>query len=135
MPLLLLLLVLLPDATQTPGLLRPLTRTEVCAVKWGADRRFITLAMKQHVTAAYGRRWEDRACCEFDHLIPRSLGGADAEANLYPQPWPEARLKDRIEIKLSRLVCAGSVSLEEAQQAMRLNWPAAYVQFVGPLPR
>jgi hypothetical protein len=134
MPLLFALLVLLPDATQTPGLLRPLTRTEVCATKWGLDRRFVTVAMKQHVAAAYGVPWADRAQYEFDHLIPRSIGGADAEANLYPQPWTEARLKDRIEIKLSKLVCAGAVSLEDAQQAMRLNWPAAYVHYIGALP-
>jgi hypothetical protein len=129
-----LILVLLPDPTRTPGLLRPLTKAEICAVHWGTDRRFVTLAMKQHVLAAYGIKWDDRGCCEFDHLIPRSLGGADAEANLYPQPWAEARVKDRLEIKLSKLVCNGTVSLEEAQQVMRTNWPAGFVKFIGPLP-
>jgi hypothetical protein len=129
------LLVLLPDPTVTPGALRDLSTATVCATKWGTDRRHVTVAMKRHVAEAYGVAWADRNCCEFDHLVPRSLGGADSEANLYPQPWPEARLKDRLEIRLSRLVCTGAIQLAEAQYAVRTNWLAAYERYVGNLPR
>jgi hypothetical protein len=41
--------------------------------------------------------------------------------NLKMQPWPEARRKDLMEIKLHRMVCAGQISLVEAQKRME-NW-------------
>jgi hypothetical protein len=59
---------------------------------------------------------------EIDHVIPRELGGADSVLNLWPQPWPDAHKKDREENRLHRAVCAGTVTLEDAQEQMR-RWP------------
>lgn len=122
---LLLLLLARPDPAVTPGVVRPLTTAQVCQTRWGHDRRHVTAAMKRHIAAAYGRR---RAmivgsrrgpCCEFDHLIPRSLGGADDVRNLWIQNWAEARRKDRVEVALHRAVCRGDLPLAEAQRQMR----------------
>jgi hypothetical protein len=119
----------------TPGVVRPMTAAEVCSIAWGTDRRFVTERMKQHVATVYGVAWKSRAKYEFDHLIPRSLGGADDVLNLWPEPLAEAkRLKDVLEVKLWKLVCAHELRLVDAQEWIRRDWRQAYQVFVGPLP-
>ena len=112
-------LVALPDAALTPGTVRLLSKEEICATKWGLDRRLVSLRMKQHVARAYNIQWAERDQYEFDHLIPRSLGGADDILNLWPQRWAEARKKDAQEVRLSRAMCRNEVSLRAAQTQMR----------------
>lgn len=133
--LLLALTLAVPNPTHTPGVVRPMTQAEVCAVRWGTDARKVTPAMKRRVFAWYSIPQARRKDYEVDHLIPRSAGGADDVANLWPQPWvPDARLKDRLETRLHRLVCrTGELPLHEAQAVMR-DWQAAYERFIGPLP-
>jgi len=118
--LVLALALTLPNPEQSPGVTRPLSTTQVCTTRWGLDRRHVTVAMKRRVARAYGIPWADRRAYEFDHLIPRELGGADDVRNLWPQPIAEARVKDRQENRLHRDVCAGRLSLAAAQREMRL---------------
>jgi hypothetical protein len=60
---------------------------------------------------------------ELDHLIPLGLGGAPRDpANLWLQPWPEARAKDDDETELYHAVCAGRLTLEQAQQRILERW-------------
>ncbi len=115
----LLLLLAVPDPLQTPGATRPLSRATICTTTWRLDRRHVTVAMKRQVLTAYGLRWADRRTVEFDHLIPRALGGADVVANLWPQPIAEARRKDVDENRLHRAVCTGAIALATAQAQMR----------------
>jgi len=62
---------------------------------------------------------------ELDHLIPLGLGGhPTAATNLWLQPWGEAAMKDRDELRLHREVCAGRMTLEQAQQEMLAEWGA-----------
>lgn len=74
---------------------------------------------------------------ELDHLISLQLGGApDDPNNLWPEPYAGpcgARRKDRIETALKREVCAGKITLKQAQDAIRTNWIEAYRKYVGPL--
>ena len=115
----------LPDLSLTPGAVRPLSRTEVCTTRWSLDRRHVTQKMKRTVAAAYGVPWADSAQYEFDHLIPRELGGADSVLNLWPQPWVYAKQKDRVENRLHVLVCTGLLSLDAARAAILANWTTA----------
>lgn len=127
MMLLLLLALVRPDPALTPGVTRSLTRAAVCATTWGADRRHVTEAMKRRVAARYGIPRASIVargkgpCCEFDHLIPRELGGADDVRNLWPQPWAYAVEKDKWENALHKAVCddVPPLSLAEAQRRMR----------------
>lgn len=122
---LLLVLATVPDPALTPGTVLSLTRTQVCSIRWGKDRRHVTEAMKQQVAAVYGLRRSDikaagkGPCCEFDHKIPRELAGADDVKNLWPQPWAEAHRKDLRENQLHVAVCNGSITLTAAQNEMR----------------
>ena len=60
---------------------------------------------------------------ELDHLIPLGLGGHPTSAsNLWLQPWSEAAMKDRDEARLHREVCAGRMTLEQAQHEMVATW-------------
>jgi hypothetical protein len=134
-----LLLLLLsadkPQASLTPGVTRPLSRAAVCSTKWGLDRRHVTDSMRKQVFAAYGIPYSQHAKYELDHYIPRELGGADDVRNLWPQPFTgpnNAHEKDRLENALHRAVCAGQVSLSDAQEAIRSDWLAAYRLWVRP---
>ena len=132
--LLLVLALAHKPAPVTPGVTRTLTRSAVCGTRWGVDRRHVTLSMRKQVFAAYGIPWSEHAQYEVDHLIPRELGGADVDKNLWPQPWEgawNARMKDRLENRLHRLVCAGELSLTAAQQSIRTDWVLAYRRYVA----
>ena len=60
---------------------------------------------------------------ELDHLIPLGLGGHPTSAsNLWLQPWTQAAVKDRDELRLHREVCAGRMTLAQAQQEMLATW-------------
>lgn len=92
--------------------------------------------MKRIVFSRYHIDLATRANYEVDHLIPRELGGADDVDNLWPQLWIgslNAHMKDRLENRLHILVCRGSLSLGDAQHAIALDWPRAYMTYVtGP---
>ena len=68
--------------------------------------------------------------CEIDHLVSLELGGNDTMANLWPQcspgyaGWTGAgfRDKDKFENYLHRQVCAGAVTLAEAQRQIATDW-------------
>jgi hypothetical protein len=114
-----------PDPGLTPGVVRPLSLSQLCDTRWGRDRRHVTDAMRRTVARRYGVPWAKHRLYEFDHLIPRELGGADDVRNLWPQILdPDARLKDREENRLHRAVCAGQLALSSAQDHMR-TWGRA----------
>jgi hypothetical protein len=79
---------------------------------------------------------------EIDHLIPLGIGGADSDANLWPEPRatvePEwnAERKDQLEAKLRALVCAGRLDIVVAQKAVADDWTVAWRCYVDlfPLP-
>ena len=135
----------IPVLAKTPGLVRAgLSKAKICSIKWGKDERHVTAAMKQQVFGLYGYSgYDDRRCvpdshgrtCEIDHLIGRELGGADDPKNLWPQaygtsPW-NATLKDTLENRLHKEVCAGHVSLKAARGLLVNDWRKAYVRFYG----
>jgi hypothetical protein len=82
--------------------------------------------------AEYGLPPGPHAFYEIDHLVPLCLGGADSNANLWPEPRgsiePEfnAEAKDRLEARVCEMVCGGDLDVREAQQAIAGDWTAAY---------
>jgi len=134
----------LPDLNKTPGVVRPgLTKAKICSIKWGKDERHVTQKMKDEVFAAYGFSGnDDPKCipkgnrrCEIDHLISRELGGADDIKNLWPQPYGttpwNAQLKDNLENKLHKEMCAGKISLKKARDMLVNDWRIAYKKYYG----
>ncbi len=133
---------LLPDAIVTPGKVRTSVASEVCS-ETTKQFRNTTEAMKRSVYAAYGvdkhkvlasDGWHGIAkppLYEIDHLISLELGGADDVANLWPQPMyehPGAKEKDKLENELHRKVCAGEITLAEAQAGIATDWYDLYLK-------
>ncbi|MGI4944921.1 MAG: hypothetical protein ACRYHQ_30915 [Janthinobacterium lividum] len=134
-----------PDPVTTPGAINPAVTqanigATICVRGWTAtvrpDEEFTYYLKREQLTAYHyvDRRTRDY---EEDHLIPLELGGSpDSRANLWPEPrespdgWTAA-VKDRLENRLNQLVCQGQLPLAVAQQAIAVNWPAAFRRYVG----
>lgn len=140
----------LPDPHLTPGVARTgVTADDLCPVAHTPALRLVLGTEKKAVYAEYGMTvvndkfhigyCASAAGCEVDHLISLELGGANDERNLWPEPYDgtawNAHVKDKLENKLHALVCAKTISLTDAQNAIRMNWIAAYKQYVGPDPK
>lgn len=118
-----------------PGAVNPLVTQQnvastICHPGWTQTQRpqqALTRALK-HALLPPGAEARDY---ELDHCIPLELGGAPlSAANLWLQPWPEARRKDRIENLLHTMVCKGEISLAEAQALVCQHWAEAYERFM-----
>ena len=98
-------------------------RTTICEHGYTAKvrpPRKVTDAIKRRLANGLHGSPQDY---ELDHLIPLGLGGhATSANNLWLQGWPEAASKDRDELRLHREVCAGRMTLEQAQHEMLATW-------------
>ncbi len=133
MMLVLALLAILPDARLTPGAIRSVTRADVCTPGAATQARRVSATTRQAAFKRYGIA-PSSSLYELDHLIPLELGGSNTLANLWPQAYagsPNAHDKDRAENKLHALVCKGTITLAEAQQAIASDWVAALKKYGG----
>jgi hypothetical protein len=114
----------LASATRTPGVLSPAVTQEsiattICVRGWTATVRpptSYTSALKAAQMTEYGETGPPGAYQE-DHLISLELGGDPSDPrNLWPEPYPRAAAVDRIENELNAKVCAGSLTLADAQR-------------------
>jgi hypothetical protein len=138
----------LPDASRTPGATNPdITQANigktVCARgKWSTKSirppASYTNRLKKQQLSEYGYSDTSPQSYEEDHLIPLTVGGNPRDPrNLWPEPWDGewgAHVKDRLEVKLNKLVCNGTLTLKAAQQEIRTDWIAAYKKYVGTRP-
>ena len=120
----------LPDSRLTPGSAASTSTAEICAPGYVRDHRpdaLVAHLLKEAAMRNYGK---SRASVfyEADHLIPICLGGeALSVANIWPQPWGEASIKDRIEAAACRYVCTQSErvadrELARLQHAFATDW-------------
>jgi hypothetical protein len=79
----------------------------------------VTQETKREIYAAYGitqrTRFGTPGSYEIDHIIPLELGGSNARANLFPEPYPSYIAKDHMENFIHRQVCSGVISLHSGQ--------------------
>ncbi len=131
----------LPDKKLTPGAVDPLAVADLSGKRHlvrGIERNVCAKDFRTGPIRAGIRNFaglKKKACAEYsvaqcdksvegDHLISLEIGGCpDCLANLWPQPMEQARIKDRqVEDKLPRLVCAGKLTLSEAQKCIAGDW-------------
>ena len=134
----------LPDHVRTPGAINPNATQEnlastVCRSGWASSVRppsIYTGALKLEQIVQYGYADKNPTHYQEDHLVPLELGGAARDPrNLWPQPnvaiLPDgtqvgSKQKDALEDALHAEVCAGTMSLADAQRSIALDWIAAW---------
>lgn len=91
------------------------------------------MAHKDRMLAARGIDADDGVTFALDRRVPVVLGGSpDAPANLDLLPWAGPlgeRRKARAAVMLKHCVCAGQLSLAQAQAAIVGNWSTLYSGF------
>lgn len=134
----------LPNPRLTPGSINPDANqdnlaTTVCLSGWTKKIRppsAYTSALKLVQIIEYGYTDRSPEHYQEDHLVPLELGGAPRDPrNLWPQP-NDSRLsdgtpvgsaaKDGLEDYLHGAVCAGAMSLDDAQRLIAGDWVAAW---------
>jgi hypothetical protein len=116
----------LPDPICTPGAVDPtMTKAKLCApgfstINYRPSSAQTNRAKFQIVLPAYDL--SDSFQGELDHLIPLEIGGANDLSNLWPEAGKIPNPKDKIENELRRDVCAGTISLAEAQADIAQDW-------------
>lgn len=115
-----------PDPACTPGATDGgLAMSALCPVARTSQIRppvSYTEPLKVQQMAAYG--FTDRVSAhEEDHLIPLELGGAPRDPmNLWPEPHASPNEKDSVENAAHDAVCAGRLSLTDAQHKISTDW-------------
>lgn len=133
-----------PDALLTPGALNPAVTqssisSTICVSGWTATIRpssSYTTGLKIQQIATYGYADTSTSAYEEDHLISLELGGAPTDPrNLWPEPYTisladgrstGAHTKDGFETSLKSKVCAGTITLAQAQAEIGIRWVHAY---------
>ena len=115
----------------TPGSFDPTaTKPVVCLSGYARLRRpnsWVMLKLKGQAMRRYGLavtpiNWHTHT---LDHLVPLELGGLPTDpANLWPETKTGAKVKDLDENRLRRAVCAGTMTLTDAQQFFITHWTA-----------
>lgn len=126
------------DLVMTPGDVRTTDKHSICNTKTSTLRN-VTSATKKQAFKLYGLTNKTGWCaakgCEVDHLISLELGGTNDIKNLWPQSYAgkwNARVKDKLENRLHKLICNGTVTPVDAQFAISHDWIGAYEKYLSP---
>jgi hypothetical protein len=127
-----------PAGAPNPDVNQAIIHQTICVPGWTTTVRpatSYTNGVKLKLMLEQGLASSEASRYELDHFVPLALGGHPRDPrNLWLQLWDGewgARTKDRLEVKMKTLVCSGRLTLDAAQQAVRLNWRSAYRLYVG----
>jgi hypothetical protein len=126
----------MPNRALTPGAIQSSDTAAICTPGWAEAHRDVSSATEDDVAREYGL--SRHYGYEIDHLIPLELGGSNAAANLWPEPYRSpygATQKDGLEDYLHDRVCHHGLPLATAQQEIAGNWYAAWVSAGRPTPQ
>ncbi len=122
----------LPDNKITPGDSLEVSAKDICVSGYTQKIRNVPFALKQKVYEEYGIANHAPRSFEVDHLVPLELGGSNSLRNLWPEhgagEW-NYHVKDALENKLHKLVCANKLDLKTAQDEIAKDWISAYKKY------
>lgn len=122
-----------PNKTLTPGAIGSTDKAEVCDPGYPARVRNVTEATKKKVYKNY--QVDKKLCvggCKIDHLVPLSIGGANDITNLWPHEYGSDHtvfMKTRLEVRLRKEVCHGTLNIQEAQSCIQTDWHQCFNRF------
>lgn len=132
-----------PDDRITPGEVRTTSREEICSTRTGEVRN-VSTTTKIAARRAYGLINRDGWCpaghgceTEIDHRVPLVVGGGNTPGsikNLWPQRGDgpnNFHIKDRCEAKAGRDLCAGKITVQQAQAIFLGDWVTNCAAFMG----
>jgi hypothetical protein len=135
-----------PDPIRTPGIANPDITQEnikdtICNPNWSTKSirppESYTHDLKVRQIREYGYADTNLRDYEEDHLIPLEVGGNPTDPrNLWPEPYQTsisdggAHYKDKVENYLHEQVCAGRITLQDAQNEIAKDWYSVYVNSV-----
>jgi hypothetical protein len=132
----------LPDHSCTPGaadgeVLAPSLgnpgnlKGTICTPGWTSEARALDGELVPVMTAA-AAAYNERGQAVLVWLVPLSLGGSNDASNMFPIPVAassdDANAKATTDATVNKAVCAGTIGLAAAQQAMATNWTTALQQ-------
>ena len=124
----------LPDPACTPGAVMT-TDIDVVCHRSTKERRRVSSEVHRLAFTEYGFTYpQPRGAFEVDHLIPLELGGDNTISNLWAEaaePAPGFHQKDKVENYLHRQVCAGAMTLVDAQRQIATDWLTVWTQIEG----
>jgi hypothetical protein len=129
-----------PDRSCSPGAYySKLTKSVVCSASFRTGPvRNVPESEKHRVEVEYGMAPRSYGTTlEIDHIVSLELGGSNDIANLFPESAaadPGYHVKDKLENKLHQLVCAGKMTLRNAQRGIAQNWQQLYASVFGVPP-
>ena len=118
----------LPNNYKTPGATVKASNAQICNADFAGTLKPVAGWQQNEALERYGVRPQGFAG-ELDHLIPVSLGGSNDPDNLWPfhaQGEFTLDAKNALAAKLRDMVCAGKISLKDAQDAFKRDWTKAY---------
>ena len=128
-----------PDQVLTPGAVSSDGIEEICRPGYSRAHRLPYGTDLEHarfvaVFKEYGVPTSDSRQYVLDDRVPIEIGGENISANLWPQPIVQARAKDQLENEARVEVCAGKMSLQDAQQWFLGDWVDAYRRVFNASP-
>lgn len=127
----------LPDPNCTPGVLNDAVtqanmNQTICVPGYTKTIRppaSYTSKLKREQIVEYGYTDTSSRDYEEDHFISLELGGNPTDPkNLWPEPHASTNEKDTVEDYLHKQVCAGAITLAQAQKEITTNWYTVYQQ-------
>jgi hypothetical protein len=130
----------LPKGKINPDITQDNINENICIPNWTSTVRpntTYTNKLKLKQLTEFNFVDKDPKNYEEDHIISISLAGSvDSPDNLIPQSYIgkcNARIKDKIEVKLHRLICSRKITLQQAQTEISQDWVASYNKRIGKL--
>ena len=137
----------LPDSSLTPGAFNPAVdqstiQSTICVSGYTATIRppasYTTNLKIKQLNSGYSVNGDVKTSdYEEDHLVPLEIGGdPKSPLNLWPELWNGgvgAHMKDKLENRIRKLICNGSITLTAAQAIFTSNWEIGYQKWIGAL--